>query len=129
MIQTRLLIIDDDPVVRLLLQECLMPHGYQIHSTASANEGLQWLATETPDILIVDMIMPEMSGLELLQKFKALPNTSHVPVILLSANTDRKLPNLAAEARPDRILEKPWDMRLLLQTIEELGAVNKKPPA
>lgn len=120
----QLLVVDDDPVVRLLLQECLSVLGHQVKATASAQESLEWLATSTPDIVMVDMIMPEMSGLELMKKIRALPNKSKIPVILLSANADRKLATLDAEARPDRIIEKPWDMKILISAIEELSADN-----
>jgi CheY-like chemotaxis protein len=121
----KVLIVDDDPVVRLLLQECLSVHGHEIEAFANPQAGLEWLASNTPDIAMVDMIMPEMSGLELLKRIRAVPQQAALPVILLSANADRKLATIDADARPDRIIEKPWDMAVLIEAIEQLTSIPR----
>lgn len=121
----KVLIVDDDPVVRLLLQECLAVHGHAVEAFANPQAGLEWLASNTPDIAMVDMIMPEMSGLELLKRIRAVPQQAALPVILLSANADRKLATIDAEARPDRIIEKPWDMAVLIEAIEQLTSIPR----
>ncbi len=119
----RIVIVDDDPVVRLLLSECLMMYGHKVESFSQASDGVEWLSENSADLLFVDMIMPEMSGLEAIKRIKAIPAQAKLPIVILSANPERQIAKAdAPQDRPDRVLEKPWDLKLLLQTVEELTA-------
>lgn len=121
-----IVVVDDDPVVRLLLSECLTMHGHRVESFSQASDGVKWLSENQADLLFVDMIMPEMSGLEAIKKIKAIPAQSKLPIVILSANPERQIAKAdSPQDKPDRVLEKPWDLKLLLQTVEDLTAKVK----
>jgi two-component system, cell cycle response regulator len=79
-----ILAIDDSPDVHDLLAVRLKPEGVQLHRALSAHEGLDSAASVRPDLILLDVDMPEMSGLEVCQQLKASPATSSIPVIFLT---------------------------------------------
>jgi two-component system KDP operon response regulator KdpE len=78
----KLLIIDDDDGLRLLLRTTLEPRGYKVVTAAGGLEGLQMLYKEQPDLVLLDVMMPEMGGWETLERIRQV---STVPVIMLTA--------------------------------------------
>ena len=116
----KVVVVDDDPVVRLLMSEILTPHGYEVHAVDNGADGLRWIKDHPADGVFVDFIMPDMTGLELLRQIRAVPNLEKLPVILLSA--DKNLGQDDAQIKPDRILEKSWDVKALLKTVDEITA-------
>ena len=78
----KLLIIDDDDGLRLLLRTTLEPKGYEVATAGSGLEGLRLLYQEQPDLVLLDVMMPEMSGWETLERIRQV---STVPVIMLTA--------------------------------------------
>ncbi len=77
-----LLLIDDDEVSRYLVRNVLAQGNFRIIEAKSGQEGLQKASEEKPDAVILDLVMPEMSGFEVLQQLKANPETSAIPVII-----------------------------------------------
>ena len=118
----QILIIDDDPVVRLLLGECLKVNGFAVEAHESGKTGLPWLMAQgqKPSLIFVDLMMPDMTGFDIIKTIRSDPSIATIPIILLSAVSDKKLEAQAGENKPDRFLEKPWDMTKLLATIREL---------
>ncbi|MDC0835243.1 adenylate/guanylate cyclase domain-containing protein [Geitlerinema sp. CS-897] len=80
-----ILVVDDDPTNRRLLQHLLSQHGYRVKVASSGREALETIAEELPDLILLDILMPDVDGLETCQALKADPNTRDVPVIFLSA--------------------------------------------
>lgn len=113
-----ILVLDDDPVVRFLLTETLSISGYQVSAHGSWVEAQKALATGAFHLAMVDLIMPDISGFEVIEAV----HSSHpsLPVILLSANADKAVSNKAKEVKPDAILEKPWNSQQLLALIQRL---------
>ena len=79
-----ILIIDDETEIRNLLHDILSPF-YEIIEAADGNEGIEQLKHHRPDLIISDIIMPNMSGVELLNEIKKSRLTSHIPVVFLSS--------------------------------------------
>lgn len=123
----QILIIDDDPVVRMLLGECLKVNGFTVEAHESGKTGIPWLISQTnkPSLVFVDLMMPDMTGFDIIKQIRADESVAKIPVILLSAMADKKLDAQAGENKPDRYLEKPWDMTKLLATISELVPESK----
>ena len=119
---TRVVIIDDDPVVRMLLGECLKVNGIDVESHQSGKTALESMAQSDskPNLVFVDLMMPDMTGFDVIKGMKDNPGTSNIPVVLLSAVSDHKVGSQEGYIQPDRFLEKPWDMTKLLETIKEL---------
>ncbi|WP_404783721.1 response regulator [Altericista sp. CCNU0014] len=90
MFQKRILIIDDDMAIRIVVKVSLSKlGGYDVLDAASGAEGLEIAQLEHPDAIILDLAMPKMNGFEVLQHLQKNPLTQSIPVVLLTANTDR----------------------------------------
>jgi len=79
------LAIDDQPEIHQVLDVRLQPEGLQIHHALDASDGMHKALTLQPDLILLDVDMPEVSGCELCQRLKANPHNSSIPVILRSA--------------------------------------------
>ena len=84
---TKLLLVDDDPNLILLIQDYLEFRGYQIMTANNGAEGLKALENDLPDLIICDVMMPEMDGYIFIQNVRQDPKTSWIPVIFLSAKS------------------------------------------
>jgi signal transduction histidine kinase/CheY-like chemotaxis protein len=82
---TTILVVDDDPDVGSLVSKSLAPSGARVRSALSAEAALDQVGRQIPDLIFVDLIMPEMSGFELIVRLRARPETADVPIIVLSA--------------------------------------------
>jgi len=83
----RVLVIDDDEALRNFLQESLSVH-YRVDVAADGMEGWQKALATLPDVVVSDVMMPEMDGFQLLKELKKNPNTNHIPVVLLTSKTE-----------------------------------------
>lgn len=116
------MVVDDDPVIQKLVRLNLEMQGYAV---ITAGDGLECLAKaggENPDVVILDVMMPGLSGLEALRALKADPATAAIPVLLLSAKAQ---PSDLAEGRTagaDDYLAKPFDPEDLVQRVGRLIA-------
>lgn len=115
---TTVLVVDDEPLIAMALEAALEDAGYQVVTAANGRQGLERLAeAPRPDIVLLDMMMPVMTGPEMLKAMAANPELDSIPVIILSS-----LPEEAIRARAHRfteILRKP-------STAEEvLGAIAR----
>lgn len=114
-----ILVLDDDPVVRFLLTETLSTFGFKVVAYASWNEASLALSSETFNLMMVDLIMPDINGFDVIAKV----HSSHpsLPIVLLSANADQAVNNKAKEVKPNAILEKPWNSQELLKIVNTLA--------
>ncbi|MEN9572194.1 MAG: hypothetical protein RL514_49 [Verrucomicrobiota bacterium] len=119
-----ILIVDDEPRGRELLGDLLRPQGYQLHFAASGPEALAAAAAHPPDLILLDVMMPDLDGFEVCRRLRADERLREVPVVMLTALDDResRLTGLAAGA--DSFLTKPFDhveLRTRVTTITKLN--------
>ncbi len=110
-----IVVVDDDPMIRFLVQEYLKASGFAVETCASGREALSSVASATPSLVILDLQMPEMNGVEVLEQLRANPATAGVPVLMLSANASDAHTLSATQA--DAYLEKPFAMQALLEAV------------
>lgn len=125
----RILIVDDDPHALRLVSYAFEAEGYQVAVASSGAEALARLASERPDLVVLDVMMPDMSGLEVCQRIRANPATARLPILMLSARglvADR-VTGLRSGA--DDYLAKPADTSELLARAEALLARAAYPSA
>ena len=106
---TKILVVEDDQDIRDLLVDSLSDLGYDVVEAADGGAGFQRALEETPDIILLDVMMPVMDGFEVLQKLKSDPATNSVPVIMVSARGQERDINNALEAGAWNYIVKPWD--------------------
>lgn len=82
--------VDDDPVTRRMLKAIFERNGYRIETAATANEALLALAVKKPDLIILDVVMPGISGFELCKKIKENKHLRNVPVLFLTGESQPK---------------------------------------
>jgi DNA-binding response OmpR family regulator/anti-sigma regulatory factor (Ser/Thr protein kinase) len=116
------LVIEDDPAAQELLRVHLESAGYGVITTGSGRQGLSWLSQIRPDAVILDILLPEMDGWEILQRLKSEPSTRSIPVMVVSVVDDRQL-GLALGAVD--YLVKPVSRELLLESLGRLTFTTK----
>ena len=109
----KVLIADDDQTIRLLLTDMLVDLGHSVIAAANGAEAVELAARKQPDAVILDFLMPKLSGLDALTAMRE--RGLAMPAVLLSAISDSSMRELEGFEAPDAILEKPFKKR----TIEE----------
>jgi signal transduction histidine kinase/DNA-binding response OmpR family regulator/ligand-binding sensor domain-containing protein len=117
--QLKILIVEDNAEFRMFLQNELS-EKYNVIVAANGKEGLEKTKKYQPDLVITDVMMPEMSGTELCSRLKIDIRTSHIPIILLTAKTSDKAQIEGFEAGADAYISKPFNMNILLLRIQHL---------
>ncbi len=114
----RILVVDDDKTLRDVLTEYLQKEGYQVEDANSGAEGLKRFNSNPPDLVVSDVMMPEMDGLEFCRTLRSTPSGQLVPFIFLSGmgELDDRLRGHAMGA--DDYVTKPFEIRELLAKIE-----------
>ena len=85
---TKVLVVDDDPATRDIIRLSLSPLGYHVSEAVTGTEVLEKVIIENPDIIVLDVMLPEKSGLEVCHYLKESAITAHLPIILLTAKQD-----------------------------------------
>ena len=117
----RVLVVDDDRVIQQLLQVNLELEGYDVVATASdGKEALEKIAELKPDLVILDIMMPKMDGLEVCRHLKADASTARIPVILLSARAQDLDIREGLDIGANAYLTKPFDPVELLEVVGRL---------
>ena len=118
--ERRVLVVDDDVSIQGFLVDALADDGYEVRTATNGQEALTILQEWRPDVILLDLMMPEMDGWQFRASQLALPEAADIPVIVLSAMRDPtpKVQGLA----PSRVFVKPFDLEDLLDTIDELSA-------
>src|SRR6266542_4209823 len=111
-----ILVIDDDPAILDMLIELLGYEGYQIIAPSEGSAAIAQARTEPPALILLDLMMPEMSGWQVIAALRDDPQTHDIPVVLLSARRD--LPMTAIELGVATFLEKPFELNDLLSVVE-----------
>jgi DNA-binding response OmpR family regulator len=114
------LLVDDDPVILKLLQVNFEMEGFHVSTANDGVEGLEKARAERPDIVLLDIMMPRMDGLEVTRALKGDPETKDIPIILLSAKAQASDIQAGKDIGADDYLTKPFDPLELLDRVNEL---------
>jgi PleD family two-component response regulator len=118
--QARVLIVDDERHNRQLLEVMLSPAGYQIQMAAGGREALAMIEAERPDLILLDVMMPDMDGYEVAAEVKRGLLTRNIPIILVTALDDRDARLRGLTAGAEDFLTKPVDRAELLVRVRNL---------
>ncbi len=114
----RLLLIDDDPNLILLVKDYLEFRGYEVITAENGREALEVLEQETPDMIICDVMMPEMDGYSLVSAIRQDPKTSWIPVLFLSAKGQSQDRVKGLNIGADVYMVKPFEPEELVAQVE-----------
>lgn len=118
----RILIVDDEPQIVRVLRRSLATHGYEVRSAADGESALETFGDWPPDLVVTDLSMPAMDGLELCRCLRAVSNT---PIIVLSVKGEEQTKVAALDAGADDYVTKPFGMNELLARIR--AALRRTP--
>jgi DNA-binding response OmpR family regulator len=117
----RILVIDDEQDIRSLLTLILESAGYTVQQARSGKEGLTQLEREPADLVLLDIMMPEMDGWEVCRQIKNRAATRNTPVIILTVRSQPLDKVIGTEVvHADEYLTKPFDRRVLLKLVHKL---------
>lgn len=118
MTATRILIVEDEPSVRELLAATLIGAGYDVHEAADGSSAQRLVSDHDPSLILLDWMLPGMSGLEFAKWMKRDERLSAVPIIMLTARDDENYKVQGLEAGVDDYVTKPFSTRELLARIK-----------
>jgi signal transduction histidine kinase len=116
----RILIVDDERRNRELLKVMLEPEGFLLDTAESGDEALAMVALQSPDLILLDVMMPGMDGYQVVGKIKSNPDMKNIPVIMLTALDDRNAKMLGLNAGAEDFLSKPVDRAELSVRVRNL---------
>ncbi|MEM7618761.1 MAG: response regulator [Pseudomonadota bacterium] len=124
------LIVDDEREIRTLLSEALTNYNFAIHTCRTGREALDAVAQTDYDLILTDIIMPDVDGLEFLQKLRARrDNSSQTPVIAMSGGARSISPECAlraADLYADAVIQKPFDLENMYSAIDRILGKQKQ---
>ncbi len=113
-----ILYIEDNADNRTLIRRILTAEGYLVIEAGSALEAIQLIMTNRPNLILMDINMPEVDGYTLTSKIREMEGFEHIPIVALTANVMRGDRERSLEAGCDGYIQKPIDIDLLPQQIE-----------
>ncbi len=116
----RILVVDDEAQVRALCAHALTEEGFQVLVARNGHDALQRANETTPSLAIIDVMMPEMDGIELCRSFRSSPKFSNLPILFLTAKGDITDKAAGYAVGADDYLTKPFDIRELVMRVRAL---------
>lgn len=114
----RILVVDDQKPMRASIVQCLLAEGYRVLEAVDGVKGLEAIAKETPDLVILDVMMPNLTGLEVAAELRRLGRTT--PILMLTTRSEVAQRVEGLEAGADDYLAKPFDRRELVARVQAL---------
>ena len=114
----RILYIEDNPDNRMLIRRVLQAAGYEVIEAADGRAGLRQAADARPDLILMDINLPEIDGYELTARLKQVPSLNRIPIIAVTANVMKGDREKTLAAGCDGYIQKPIDIDLLPSQIE-----------
>ena len=126
------LVVDDDPMIRVLVTETLQQIGFAVEEAENGKQAIDFLERCQPDVVLMDVLMPEMDGFQACQAFRALPQGKHVPVLMMTGLDDIASIDHAFEVGATDFITKQLNyailghrVRYLLRTMQAFESVRK----
>ncbi len=122
----KILIVEDNPQNMKVVMMALRPHGYTLLQATDGEEALEITVSEKPDLIIMDVQLPKVSGLEVTRRLRQMPGFSHIPIIAVTAYAMKGDREKAIEAGCDAYLSKPINTRELPGVVAAMLSQQRK---
>ena len=124
--EKKILVIEDDPATSRLVDYSLRHEGYQVISASNGLEGLRKAISESPDLVILDVMLPGMDGFEICHRLKSEPATAQLPILMFSAKAQEIDKDTGIKVGADDYLTKPAAPSEIVSRVEKLLAKKKQ---
>jgi CheY-like chemotaxis protein len=116
---TRILVVDDEPSIRMLIKTILQGEGHQISTASNGREALEMVIESVPDLIVLDLMMPEMDGWHFLEELHIRGLRRHTRVVIVSGHYDPQGVSEERRAHAHHVLPKPFDPTSLLELVND----------
>jgi two-component system KDP operon response regulator KdpE len=114
------LVVDDDPQVREVVRVNLQMEGYTVREAANAEEGLAAMENDAPDLILLDVMMPQVDGWEMLRRVQERHGIGSIPVVMFSGQLESGGAQEAAERGANAFVGKPFNLRALIDQTKQI---------
>ena len=118
--KNRILIVEDEESLLKLESILLTSKGYNVTGVMDGRSALEEIATNKPDLVILDIMLPELDGFEVCRQIKGNPETSHIPVVMLTAKKSSQDLDRGKQVGADEYITKPFKSAKVMEIIEGL---------
>ncbi|MCP5095814.1 MAG: response regulator [Chloroflexi bacterium] len=116
----KILVVDDDPNLRVLLRQMLEFRGFDVVEAEDGWDALAKVEKAVPDVIVLDVMMPEIDGIEVCKQLRSRPETVNLPIIMLSGKVHRSAVEEGLQAGADKYLCKPIPLAELIKHVREV---------
>lgn len=116
----KLLAIDDDPIIRTLIKKTFSNLGFEVLTASDGFEGIHVTMTQKPALILLDIMMPIVDGLEVLKRIKEVPEVSKIPIIMFTAVAESKMIVESSKLGADDYIIKPFQSSVLITKVRDL---------
>jgi len=113
----KILVVEDDLDIMRILRHALEGAGYQVISAYGGEDAIRKVKVQKPDLVLTDLAMPKVSGVEVIEVIKTDPETQHIPVIAVTAHTWDGIAQSAGQVGCDGYISKPFSARQIIQEV------------
>lgn len=121
------LVVEDDPETRQFYTAALAGEGFVVDQAHNGHQALEKALAQPPDLVLMDIAVPGIDGIELCKRLRAEAQTRHVPILAVTGYEDRQYPDRALLAGANNVLIKPCDPELLVAETKRLLAASSAP--
>jgi len=114
------LIVDDSNTNTFLLQSILETEGIQSSVAVNGQEAFNYLESQKPSLILLDIMMPDKDGFMVLEELKSKPNMKNIPVVFITAKNDTNIRKIAIEAGAKELIQKPIDVENILKLVKSI---------
>lgn len=125
----KILVIEDDPATTRLVDYSLRHHGYQVITSSNGLEGIRKAQSESPDLIILDVMLPGIDGFEICNRLRADPATAKIKILMFSAKTQETDRQTGIRVGADDYLTKPAAPAEIVARVEKLLTEKSSPSA
>lgn len=122
----KILVIDDSKVIRMRVKDMLPEGNFEVIEAKNGLEGFNLIKTENPNLIMLDFLLPKMSGWEVYQEIQKLPELKAIPLVLMSGRKEEVTEKLPEPFEMFAFIEKPFDQKQLINAIKDAMAKAKK---
>lgn len=118
--KNKILVIDDHQANVLLMTKILEKYNFEVYSSVSCNNVMDLIQNHQPDLILLDIMMPDTDGIEMLRILKNSAESKYIPVVIVSAKTDTQIVELVMKIGAVDFVKKPISIEYLLKVVNKL---------